>query len=99
MKVKPDVIKSINNDFITTFNAVWNDYLTAIIMVRDVIVYMDGAYVSEQKLKRVRDLGIELFRQNIVQDPDIQNHLRQILRKMDLTNFDNIPGESFAFRC
>jgi cullin 3 len=99
MKVKPDVIRSINNHFITTFIAVWNDYLTAIIIIRDALMYMNRVYVDVQKLQPVRDLGIELFRQNIVQDPDIQNHLRQILKEMDLTSSDNRRGESFAFRC
>jgi len=99
MKVKPDMIKSINNQFITTFNAAWKDYLTAIIMIMDVLKFMDRVYVNGQKLQPVYDLGIALFRQNIGQDPDILNPLRQILKEMNLKNFNNRQGESFAFRC
>jgi cullin 3 len=81
-KVRQDVIDSLNNNFLTTLNGSWNDHRTAMIMIRDILMYMDRVYVSGQKLEPVYNLGVILFRDNIVRYPPIRDHLRQTLLDM-----------------
>ena len=81
-KVRNDVIDSLNNNFLTTLNVSWNDHRTAMIMIRDILMYMDRVYVAGQKLEPVYNLGIILFRDNIVRYPPIRDHLKQTLLDM-----------------
>ncbi|CAF3505905.1 unnamed protein product, partial [Adineta steineri] len=81
-KVRQDVIDSLNNNFLTTLNAAWNDHRTAMIMIRDILMYMDRVYVSGQKLEPVYNLGVILFRDNVVRYPAVRDHLRQTLLDM-----------------
>ncbi|CAF3478564.1 unnamed protein product [Rotaria sp. Silwood1] len=81
-KVRQDVIDSLNNNFLTTLNSAWNDHRTAMIMIRDILMYMDRVYVSGQKLEPVFNLGVILFRDHVVRYPSIRDHLRQTLLDM-----------------
>lgn len=81
-KVRNDVIDSLNNNFLMTLNVSWNDHRTAMIMIRDILMYMDRVYVAGQKLEPVYNLGIILFRDNIVRYPPIRDHLKQTLLDM-----------------
>ena len=82
IQVRQDVIDSLNNNFLTTLNISWNDHRTAMIMIRDILMYMDRVYVSGQKLEPVYNLGVILFRDNVVRYPPIRDHLRQTLLEM-----------------
>src|SRR5271155_2287403 len=81
-KVRQDVVDSLINHFLTTLNSAWNDHRTAMVMIRDILMYMDRVYVSGQKLEPVYNLGLILFRDNIVRYPPIRDHLRQTLLDM-----------------
>ena len=52
------------------------------IMIRDILMYMDRVYVSGNKLEPVYNLGLILFRDNVVRFPPIRDHLRQTLLDM-----------------
>ena len=52
------------------------------IMIRDILMYMDRVYVINQKLEPVFNLGIILFRDHVVRYPSIRDHLRQTLLDM-----------------
>lgn len=76
------MVDSLNNNFLSTLNAAWNDHRTAMIMIRDILMYMDRVYVSGQKLEPVYNLGLILFRDNVVRYAPIRDHLRQTLLDM-----------------
>jgi cullin 3 len=40
-KVRKDVMQSLNNNFLSTLNQAWNDHQTAMVMIRDILMYMD----------------------------------------------------------
>jgi cullin 3 len=82
IKVRQDVIDSLHNNFLATLNAAWNDHRTAMIMIRDILMYMDRVYVSGQKLEPVYNLGVILFRDNVVRYPPIRDQLRQTISDM-----------------
>ena len=41
-KIRKDVVASLNNNFLDTLNAAWNDHQTSMVMIRDIIMYMVG---------------------------------------------------------
>ncbi len=82
LQVRQDVVDSLINNFLTTLNVAWNDHRTAMVMIRDILMYMDRVYVSGQKLEPVYNLGLILFRDNVVRYAPIRDHLRQTLLDM-----------------
>lgn len=81
-KVRQDVLDSLNNQFLSTLNSSWNDHRTAMVMIRDILMYMDRVYVAQYKLEHIYNLGLILFRDNVVRYSPIREHLRQILLDM-----------------
>lgn len=41
-QVREDVLNSLNNNFLQTLNQAWNDHQTAMVMIRDILMYMVG---------------------------------------------------------
>ncbi len=44
LKVREDVLNSLNNNFLQTLNQAWNDHQTAMVMIRDILMYMVGPH-------------------------------------------------------
>lgn len=40
LQVREDVLNSLNNNFLQTLNQAWNDHQTAMVMIRDILMYM-----------------------------------------------------------
>ena len=51
-------------------------------MIRDILMYMDRAYVQQNNCENVYNLGLILFRDKVVRYGCINNHLRQTLLDM-----------------
>lgn len=81
-KVRKDVLQSLNNNFLSTLNQTWNDHQTAMVMIRDILMYMDRVYVQNYNVEPVYNLGLILFRDTVVRFPQIKDHLRQCLLEM-----------------
>jgi cullin 3 len=81
-KVRRDVLESLNNNFLSVLNQAWNDHQTAMVMIRDILMYMDRVYVQTYNLEPVYNLGLILFRDTVVRYPQIKHHLRQTLLEM-----------------
>lgn len=81
-KVRKDVLQSLNNNFLSVLNQAWNDHQTAMVMIRDILMYMDRVYVQNYNVEPVYNLGLILFRDTVVRYPQIKDHLRQCLLEM-----------------
>ena len=81
-KVRKDVLNSLNNNFLSSLNQAWNDHQTAMVMIRDILMYMDRVYVQNYNVEPVYNLGLILFRDLVVRYPQIKDHLRQTLLDM-----------------
>lgn len=44
-QVREDVLGSLNNNFLQTLNSAWNDHQTAMVMIRDILMYMVSCLV------------------------------------------------------
>jgi len=81
-KVRNDVLHALNNNFLQTLNAAWNDHQTSMVMIRDILMYMDRVYVQQNNCENVYNLGLVIFRDKIVRYGCIGNHLRITLLDM-----------------
>eukprot|EP00118_Oscarella_pearsei_P022271 m.254469 g.254469 ORF g.254469 m.254469 type:complete len:153 (+) comp40385_c0_seq7:1439-1897(+) len=60
-KVRVTVVDSLNEKFLDVLNAAWNDHQTSMVMIRDILMYMDRVYVAQAKLPNVYDVGLIAF--------------------------------------
>jgi cullin 3 len=81
-KVRRDVLSSLNNNFLSSLNQAWNDHQTAMVMIRDILMYMDRVYVQTYNVEPVYNLGLILYRDTVVRYPPVKDHLRQTLLDM-----------------
>jgi len=81
-KVRNDVLAALNNNFLQTLNAAWNDHQTSMVMIRDILMYMDRVYVQQNNCENVYNLGLVIFRDKVVRYGSIGNHLRVTLLDM-----------------
>ncbi|XP_018008708.1 cullin-3 [Hyalella azteca] len=78
-KVRAEVLASLNNNFLQTLNYAWNDHQTSMVMIRDILMYMDRVYVQQNNVDNVYNLGLIIFRDQIVRYGCIRDHLRETL--------------------
>jgi len=81
-KIQKDVLKSLNNDFLSCLSCQWKDHQTAMVMIRDILMYMDRVYVQQHKVENVYNLGLSIFRDQVVRSPKIRVHLKTTLLDM-----------------
>lgn len=81
-KVRNDVLTALNNNFLQTLNAAWNDHQTSMVMIRDILMYMDRVYVQQNNCENVYNLGLVIFRDKVVRYGCVGNHLRVTLLDM-----------------
>ncbi|TPX31468.1 hypothetical protein SmJEL517_g05201 [Synchytrium microbalum] len=69
------------DDFLREIRLVWSDHTTCMLMIRDILMYMDRVYVKTAGLPIVYDMGLDLFRERVVRSPkhDIKGHLKDTL--------------------
>ncbi len=81
-EVRPTVTAAIHNNFLQTLNAAWNDHQTSMVMIRDILMYMDRVYVQQNNCENVYNLGLLLFRDKVVRHGCVGTHLRTTLLDM-----------------
>lgn len=64
-KVRKDVLDSLNNNFLQILNQAWNDHQTSMVMIRDILMYMDRVYVQQNNVDNVFNLGLIIFRDQV----------------------------------
>lgn len=65
LQVREDVLKCVNNNLLQRLNAVWNDHQTSMVMIRDILMYMDRVYVKQNEFDNVYNLGLIIFRDQV----------------------------------
>jgi len=59
----------------------WRDHQVTMVMVRDILMYMDRTYVPQNKKMTVYDLGLCAFRDTVARHELVQDRLRKVLLK------------------
>ncbi|XP_055546687.1 cullin-3 [Wyeomyia smithii] len=81
-KVREEVLRSFNCNFLQTLNQSWNDHQTSMVMIRDILMYMDRVYVQQNDVDNVYNLGLIIFRDQVVRYGRIRDHMRETLLSM-----------------
>ena len=81
-EIRNDVLQALNNNFLQKLNSAWDDHQTNMVMIRDILMYMDRVYVQQNNCENVYNLGLVIFRDMIVRYGSIGNHLRITLLNM-----------------
>ncbi|MFH4981104.1 hypothetical protein AB6A40_007813 [Gnathostoma spinigerum] len=80
--VRQEVLDSVNGRFLETLNRAWQDHTTAMVMIRDILMYMDRVYVQQYRVEPVYHLGLAIFRDEVIRYGTLGDTLRNILLKM-----------------
>lgn len=64
-QVREDVLKALHNNFLQVLNQSWNDHQTSMVMIRDILMFMDREYVQENDVDNVYNLGLIIFRDKV----------------------------------
>jgi len=64
-KVRQEVLESLHSNFLPKLNQAWTDHQTSMVMIRDILMYMDRVYVQQRGLDNVYNLGLILFRDQV----------------------------------
>nr|XP_032510695.1 cullin-3 isoform X2 [Danaus plexippus plexippus] len=81
-KVREDVLQALHNGFLQTLNNAWTDHQTSMVMIRDILMYMDRVYVQQNDVDNVYNLGLIIFRDQVARYGCIRDHLRQTLLEL-----------------
>ena len=65
LQVRTEVLASLQNNFLQTLNHAWNDHQTSMVMIRDILMYMDRVYVQQNNVENVYNLGLIIFRDQV----------------------------------
>ncbi|RIB05755.1 Cullin [Gigaspora rosea] len=78
-------------NFLKVLKSVWEDHTTCMLMIRDILMYMDRVYAKSANVPLVYELGLELFRDTIVRSTiyPIQTHLLDVLLNQILLEREN----------
>ena len=82
--MRPYVEESLNTNMLSELIKAWNDHTTAMTMIRDILMYLDRVYVVQQKhaVDTVYNLGLRLFRDEVVNYQHINDHLKVTMLSM-----------------
>jgi len=70
------------SSFLEELNKKWEDHNKALQMIRDILMYMDRTYIQTIKKTTVYELGLNLWRENVLHSNEIRTRLLNILLEL-----------------
>ncbi|KAH6822407.1 cullin 3 [Perilla frutescens var. hirtella] len=70
--------------FLEELNSKWSDHNKALQMIRDILMYMDRTFIPSTHKTPVHELGLNLWRDNVVHSDKIQTRLLNTLLELIL---------------
>uniref|UniRef100_A0A7S4HWF0 Cullin family profile domain-containing protein n=1 Tax=Vannella robusta TaxID=1487602 RepID=A0A7S4HWF0_9EUKA len=77
--VAAEVANVPDHNFLLAVNEAWNEHDRSMLMIRDILMYMDRVYVVQHGVLPVYDLGLVLFQSNVARHPVIKERLLKSL--------------------
>lgn len=78
-EVAATVSAANEENLLERLNEAWHDHKVSMLMIRDILMYMDRVYVVSQGVAPVYALGLELFRDVVVMSGELKERLLQTL--------------------
>eukprot|EP00008_Paramoeba_atlantica_P011504 CAMPEP_0201479186 /NCGR_PEP_ID=MMETSP0151_2-20130828/3901_1 /ASSEMBLY_ACC=CAM_ASM_000257 /TAXON_ID=200890 /ORGANISM="Paramoeba atlantica, Strain 621/1 / CCAP 1560/9" /LENGTH=735 /DNA_ID=CAMNT_0047860551 /DNA_START=30 /DNA_END=2237 /DNA_ORIENTATION=- len=79
---KTIAVAKTDEEFLEKLDEAWRNHKISMLMIRDILMYMDRVYVLPACRLPVYDLGLELFRNDVAKAPEIRNRLSEIVLEM-----------------
>mmetsp|Transcript_19410 Transcript_19410/g.45154 ORF Transcript_19410/g.45154 Transcript_19410/m.45154 type:complete len:776 (+) Transcript_19410:417-2744(+) len=68
-----------NNSLLEELANTWTEHQITMIMVRDILMYMDRTYIQQQRRRPIYKLGLHLFRLTVWEHPQVKERSRDLL--------------------
>ena len=81
-EISKSVEAAQGDSFLEELNRKWNDHNKALQMIRDILMYMDRTYIPSTHKTPVHELGLNLWRDNIIHSSKIQTRLQNTLLEL-----------------
>jgi cullin 3 len=83
-RVRPIVLDAVDTNFLSKLIEFWTDHTVAMVMIRDIVMYLDRVFVQQQRrdLQNVYNLGLQLFRDQIISVAVVNDHLKATMLNM-----------------
>ena len=73
--IAEDLLNTSDEEIIVSLNKLWADHKLYIIMIKDILLYMNKNYVPKVKLKPVEQMQTSQFKHHIILHPQIKQRL------------------------
>eukprot|EP01114_Cavostelium_apophysatum_P003635 TRINITY_DN1368_c0_g1_i2.p1 TRINITY_DN1368_c0_g1~~TRINITY_DN1368_c0_g1_i2.p1 ORF type:complete len:736 (-),score=233.08 TRINITY_DN1368_c0_g1_i2:74-2281(-) len=81
-EIADQVSAAVDENFLAELNKAWSDHKISMLMIRDILMYMDRVYVSHHNVPTVYDLGLKIFRDSVARSPRIKDRLLKMILSM-----------------
>jgi len=78
-KVAISVIESHDDRLLEELKAQWDDHKTTMVMIRDILMYMDRNFVNQYKKIPVYEMGLIIFREHVSGHQRVKDRLLKIM--------------------
>jgi len=68
-----------NTSLLIELSTTWAEHQITMIMVRDILMYMDRTYIQQQRRRPVYQLGLHLFRLTVWEHPKVKERSSELL--------------------
>jgi len=68
-----------NNSLLEELSKTWAEHQITMIMVRDILMYMDRTYIQQQRRRPIYQLGLHLFRLTVWEHPGVKERSSDLL--------------------
>lgn len=82
LSVAKQVAAANDQDFLLELQHAWNNHKMSMLMIRDILMYMDRVYVMSNNVPTVYDLGLYFFLEDVARCPDIKDRLLETVLGM-----------------
>jgi len=83
-KIVSKVRNATNNLLVKTCTDEWNGHKVKMVMIRDILMYMDKTHCDIQRKVGVHDLGLQKFKEIVIMDANVLDRLKkEILNYID----------------
>ncbi|CAM9533464.1 unnamed protein product [Chrysoparadoxa australica] len=74
-----EIAASPDDQLLRELSIRWQDHQLTMVMVRDILMYMDRTYVNQQKKTPIYKMGLQIFRDTIARHEKVQGRLKNLL--------------------
>ncbi|XP_070392565.1 cullin-3-A-like [Dermacentor albipictus] len=97
-KVRTLVLAKVGEHFLQTLIRAWKDHQTSMAMIGDIVTYLDRIYVPQNSVDSVHELGVLLFRDKVVRNADVRDHVRRSLLSLVKTEREGKPVDRLSMK-